>query len=261
MEQNSYQLPQQPSSRSSARRGMLFQGFYESSYVQRFWMVIGAIFTLMTLYGALSTFLFKTAAITVVGEGVMKMKPAEVSLIVTRVNTSQDVNIAINEGEAGMKILIDTATSLVGTDAEIRKSFYQLQPSVSQDVVAGKVSPIVRYQTANAFSIKTKNVEKVNELIKSLYRDGATTISNISFTSDDKGKTEQKARELAVKDAKEKASLIAKAGGKQLGRLVSITDDNVSPTSTVGTQGADTSALTLGDMEITKRVSLVYEIW
>jgi len=207
---------------------------------QKFWMVLGTLAAIIVGIWFVNTYVIRPSAITVVGEGKLSTKPEEVSLIVTRVDASSDIVGAIDQGEQSLNKLTATARTLA-TDAQIQKSFYRVSPSANG-----------QYIVANAFSLKTKNVSQLGSLIKSLYQNGATTISNVSFTSADKDETDQEARLLAVKDAKEKARMIAKSAGKRLGRLISITDDNVAPASSVSTGT---------NIDIVKQVSVIYEIW
>lgn len=216
---------------------------------QKFWMGMAVLILGYYGFSVFSATFFRSSPLTVVGVGRQSVKPEQVSFIVARASRGTDATSAINEGDAGIKVLIDTATSVGGEGTEIQRSFYQLVPTGTA------------FQVVNAFSVKTKAVDKINELVKSLYRDGATTVSNISFTSLNQKETEQKTRELAVKDARDQAKKIAKAAGKRLGRLLSISDDNAAAASTIGSSSDTASQTTLGSIDITKRVSVVYEIW
>jgi uncharacterized protein YggE len=105
----------------------------------------------------------------------LNVAPEKASFVVSRVNEARDAVSAINEGDAGIQSLIDTTRSIAGGAVEIKKSFYQIAQSGST------------YQVANAFSITTSEVSKINELVKTLYRDGATSLSTIGFTTADEG--------------------------------------------------------------------------
>lgn len=228
---------------------------------QRFWMGIALVIVGYFALGYVFSLLFPPASLSVLGEGSVSVTPEKASMIVTRVNSSRDATRSIDEGEAGIQVLIDSAKSVAGEDAKIQKSFYQLSPVPTQELVNGAVSVATIYQLANAFSVETTNVTRVNELVKTLYQDGATTVSNISFTTNNEIKTEQEARVLAVKDAREKAKQIAKSAGKRLGRMISIADDNLAASSTIGTGGDSAAKGSLNTIDITKRVQVVYELW
>ncbi len=213
---------------------------------QKFWMVIGVLGLVLVGWN----YMYRPTGLTVVGEGKLSVVPEKVEMIATRVTANPDVTKAIDDNGLGIKALMDIARGIAGADTQIQKSFYQVTPQSGQ------------YLVASAFSIKTSNVTQVNSLVKTLYQSGATSVTNVKFSASDQTATEQQARVLAVKDAKEKALKIAKAAGKRVGRLVSISDDNTVALSSVGTASVGTGTqISLGQIEIVKRVQVVYEVW
>jgi len=181
--------------------------------------------------------------------------PARVSMIVAKVNSSNDPLNAISDGEAAMKTLIDAAKTIGGEGTEIQSSFYTVTPSLA---ATGKV-----YQVANAFKVTISDPSKVSELIRTFYRQGASSVTNVSFAPLDQEKTGQQARVDGVKKAKEEALLLAKASGKRLGKLVTIMDDAGLAQSIVSTENGsqETTSGVPKTIDITKKVSVTYEIW
>ena len=98
-------------------------------------------------------------------------------------------------------------------------------------------------------------------MIKSLYIEGATSVSNVTFESTNKEEISQEARSLAVKNAKEEAKSIAKAAGKRVGKLISISDDNQEVSSTVTNINNQVDNANFSNVSIIKTVSVIYEIW
>lgn len=212
-------------------------------------MVLISLVFLYYAQAVIRVSLFPNSPLTVIGVGKLNVVPEKAIFIVSRVNEGRDAVSAINEGDIGLKSLIDITRSVAGDAVDIKTSFYQIAPTGTS------------YQVANAFSVTTTEVSKVNELVKSLYRGGATSLSAVSFTTADESKTEQQARELAIKDAKAQAQRIAKASGKRLGKLLSVTDDNAGASSAVGKDKGAASTQGMTDIEVTKRMQVVYELW
>lgn len=202
--------------------------------------------------------IIKPSTLIVSGVGKISTIPQSVSLVVTRTNVATDPAIAIDAGEAGLNTLINEAKEIVGTDAEIQKSFYTTSISSAQQNTSGQATIVKIYQISNGFKITFKDVSKTNELIKTLYSKGASSISSVSFLPADKDKTEQDARKLAFANAKIEADKIAKAMGKRVGRVLSFADDQAEASSTVSSSGG-----TFGteSIDIAKTVSVSYEIW
>lgn len=204
-------------------------------------------------------FFFQSAAITVIGNGKLQVVPAKVEMTVTRVDSSVDPVVAVNQGENNTKILIDESKVLLA-NPDVQRAFYQITPTV----VGGEKL----YQVVNVFKLTSFEPAKTSELIKALYTKGAVTISNISFLPDQQEDVTQEARRAALKDARAQGKRIAQAAGKRLGRIVAITDDfsQVSGTISSKEQGGnvvmtDFLAAAPEKIEVAKIVSVTYEIW
>lgn len=203
-------------------------------------LVIISIFSILTFFRSSKTI----STITVTGQSDISANPDTIKFVVTRVNTGADASLAIDDGNNGIDKLINISKELGGSDIEIKKTFYQI------------TSQTTGYSVANAFSVKTSNIDAIDSLIKKLYLNGATTISNVTFESNDIKNVEEKLRNDVYIDAKEKATRIAKSAGKHLGKAISITDDDTSITSTIEDVN-DTNKT----INISKSASVVYKIW
>lgn len=183
------------------------------------------------------------STVSVTGVADVIAKPDTVSFVVTNINLATDVPRGVAIGEVNIKKLIDVTKEIGGSDVEIKKTFYQVAEATSG------------YSIANAFSVKTKKVENTDSLIEKLYSNGATTISNVTFKSDDIKNVETQLRQKVFQDAKDKALRIAKSSGKRLGKIISITDDGTSNTSSIkDMQSGD------GMISISKSISVVYQL-
>ena len=203
-------------------------------------LIIISVFSILTFFRSSKTI----STISVTGQSDISAKPDSVKFVVTRVNTGKDVSLAIDDGTNGINRLITIAKELGGSDIEIKKTFYQI------------TSQSLEYSVANAFSVKTSNIENIDALIKKLYNNGATTVSNITFESKDIKNVEEKLRDNVYSDAKEKAKRIAKSAGKHLGKVISITDDDTNITSTIEDLKTNN-----GSVNISKSASVIYQIW
>lgn len=202
--------------------------------------------------------LFKPATLTVSGTGKISTVPQSVSMIVTRTNIAADPSQAIDAGESGLTTLINDAKNIVGSNADIQKSFYSTSLVSAQQNVNGQATVVKGYQIANGFKISFNDVSRTNELIKTLYAKGASSISSVSFTPADKDQIEQDARKLAIENAKQEAKKIAKTMGKRIGRMVSYADDQADASSTIS---SSQGSFGTESIDITKAVSVIYEIW
>jgi uncharacterized protein YggE len=223
--------------------------FRQMPFFYRF--LTGSLILIMAILAVafIPRILFKPALMTVVGQGEMEFTPTEVSMIVTSVSQNAQPAVAIDQGEANVKTLIDLAKKMGGEGVEIDKSFYQVQPTAG---VNG-----IEYQVANAFSVKVDNPTVATGMIKAFYNSGAITVTNVVFSSSDDKKLELEARKMAVKDAKMQARSIARASGKFLGRMLTIADDNLQAETNISKENLDGSSAS----SMSKAVSITFEVW
>lgn len=214
---------------------------------------VGLVVAVLALLYFVASVVMPKSSITVVGQGSYEFNPDQVSMIVSLVSTGTDPAQTINNGDVGIKVLLDAAKSIAGEGLEVKKAFYQAQPVTG---LAGAAN----FQVVNAFSLKFPQVDKASEMIKTLYANGATTVSNVSFSTKDERKIANEARKKAVDDARTQASSLARASGKRLGRMVAITDDNQGAGGTVANVAAGNDA-DLSNVSVTKTVSVMFYMW
>lgn len=87
---------------------------------------------------------------------------------------------------------------------------------------------IVGYTITQVVSVKVRDFSKTGDVLSGVVNNGANQVSSLTFTVDDPTAIQNQAREEAIKEAREKAEAIAKAGGFKLGALQSIDESGTS---------------------------------
>lgn len=129
---------------------------------------------------------------------------------------------------------------------------------------------ITSYTVNITLEVKTKDFEKINQVIDTATRLGANQIGQLNFIVDDERLEELKmeARKEAIEKAKEKAKEIAKAGGLKLGRIINIQENITTPFLPVyqerglgigGVEEETPTQIQPGETEITISITLSYE--
>ncbi|MEK7580217.1 MAG: SIMPL domain-containing protein [Patescibacteria group bacterium] len=127
---------------------------------------------------------------------------------------------------------------------------------------------IIGYNINQTVLIKIRDFDKIGDIMAGIIKNGANTISQLSFAVDDPTVFQNQARAEAIKKAKQKAESIATAGGFKLGRLLSIDESSYAPMPRMydgyggGIAKMESAAPTIepGSQEITANVTLKYEI-
>ena len=162
-------------------------------------------------------------------------------------------------------------------DKDIKTASYNLQPRyqyfscpVGKNSSAKPCPPaeIVGYSISQTVSVKIRNFEKAGEILSGVVQSEVNSVSELSFTIDDKTEIENQARQEAIAVAIKKAESIAQAGNFNLGKILSI-NENSSPVfyravksfgMSAGEDAAISPTIEPGSQEITISVTISYEI-
>lgn len=127
---------------------------------------------------------------------------------------------------------------------------------------------IVGYTVQQSVSVKARDFSKVGAMLADVVTSGANSVSQLSFVLDDPTEIQSQARTEAIQKAKVKAKAIAKAGGFELGKLLSIDEGNGPvPMYSYGMGSAKMEAtmapapaIEAGSQDVRVTVTLHYEI-
>lgn len=152
--------------------------------------------------------------------------------------------------------------------------YYECRVVYNTIGIATKPCPppeIVGYSINQTVSVKIRDFGQIGDTLSGVIKNGANSVSQLSFTIDNPDSIKNQARAEAIEKAKEKAKSIAKAGGFRLGKLLSI-EEGYYPqpiysyaTKAMGMGGAATDeaaapSIQPGSQETTVNISLRYEI-
>src|SRR3989344_4163561 len=162
-------------------------------------------------------------------------------------------------------------------DGDIKTVSYSLQPRyqyfscpVGKNSSAKPCPPpeIVGYSISQTVSVKIRNFEKAGEILSGVVQSGGNSVSELSFTIDDRTEIENQARQEAIVIAINKAESIAQAGNFNLGKILSINENSFpvfNQYKTLGIGGSEDFAASApviepGSQDVTVGVTISYEI-
>lgn len=160
---------------------------------------------------------------------------------------------------------------------DVKTQQYSIEPKYQYHSCPrdGGVCPppsIVGYTVRQTVLVKARDFGKIGDLLSGVVQNGANSVSELQFTIDDPTEVQNEARAEAIKKAKEKAELIAEAGGFSLGQLLAIDEsgapylmyERYSAMKTMGIGGgmdeAPSPTIEPGSQDVTISVTLRYEI-
>lgn len=206
----------------------------------------------------------KSDSFSVSGKGEVASPPdtALISLGVTAtgptVKASQDsLNTSINKVTDAVK------TAGIST-TDIQTQNYNLNPNYD----FGSGQKITGYSASSNLQVKVRDLSRVNTVLDAATSSGANQVGGIIFTIDNPIKFQDKARDKAITQAKNRAEAAAKAAGFQLGRIVNYSENlNGSPVPIpmmardIMAKTATSTELQPGSNTISVEVFLSYDIY
>lgn len=121
-----------------------------------------------------------------------------------------------------------------------------------------------QWRVDNSIEITLRNVDNANKLADVLTSTGATNVYGPNFRMDDTNKIETGLFDEAIKNAREKAEAIAKASGRNLGKVITVNEGNstagVYPMYALKDGMGGGAATEPGSATVSKNVTVVWEL-
>ena len=167
--------------------------------------------------------------ISVSGNGKVTVTP-DVAVIQLGIQ-AQAKTVADAQSQAA-KAMNDVMAALTGngvTQKDIQTQYFNIQQTTTYDNVKQQ-QIITGYEVSNVVSAKVRDVTKAGSVIDAVTAAGGdlTRVNSIQFSLDNPAAATDKAREMAMADAKDTATQLAKLAGVTLGKPISISENNTS---------------------------------
>lgn len=211
--------------------------------------------------------------ITAHGVGQVIANPDIAKFYFTVSDEADDANVAQQKmAQKAQKAIIKLKLNNI-EDNDIKTTSYNTHPKYSRpdcdkfgnchssQVVAG-------YKSSETFLVKVRDIKKAGEILSAISQ-YASEVSGLTFEIDDMEKIKAKAKEEAIKKAKEDAAMIAKNLGIKLGKVTAYyeEDQNYVPYRTEMAMSAKVkdyasvaAPIQSGEKNITYKVSITYRI-
>ncbi|HYJ82293.1 MAG TPA: SIMPL domain-containing protein [Allosphingosinicella sp.] len=151
-------------------------------------------------------------------------------------------------------------------DRDIQTSSINLYPDYRQDA-QGNNPQIVGYRASNEVSVRFRDIAATGKILDALVAQGANQINGPMLTIDKPEAAMDEARTQALANARARAELYAKALGKRVGRILSISEAGASYAPPVimmrqAARGnvADSTSVDPGEQSVTVSLSVSFEL-
>lgn len=122
-----------------------------------------------------------------------------------------------------------------------------------------------QWRVNNSVEITLRNIDQAAKLADMLTNSGATNVYGPNFSMDDTTKVETSLFDKAMKNALEKAEVVAKASGRNLGKVLTVTEGGssggIGPMMNMAKDGMGGGvSVEPGSSTVYKSVTVVYEL-
>lgn len=160
--------------------------------------------------------------VSVTGTGRVVVMPDRFVFNVGVQSIGPNVQDVVNQNNAKVASVIAALQKAGAKKEDIQTSNFNIWPQ--QEHVEGRPGGIVAYQVSNNITVRSSRVEEAGRLLGVAVGAGVNNTSGISFEVADPARGRDEGLKNAVDDARAKASLLATAAGRALGRAISITE-------------------------------------
>jgi hypothetical protein len=219
-----------------------------------------------------------TNTISISGQGEVFAIPDTATFSFTVSETGKDVASAQTKATAKTNDTIDYLKEQGIKEIDIKTTDYSVNPQYewsNQICTSNGYCPpgrqtIIGYEVSQTILVKIHDTDQAGTLLSGVGSRGVSNVSGLNFTVDDEDALKAEARDKAIKQAKEKAEVLAKSLGVSIVRVVSFNENNyggpVPMYAKMETMAADAGGMgaapqiPTGQNKITSDVSVTYEI-
>jgi uncharacterized protein len=161
------------------------------------------------------------SSVSVQGTASLDVKPDAVTFSVGVESRSGGVADAFHVNAKKVDSLLSALKEKGVTPGEIQTSYLDLSPLTSKGRPAG-------FKVVTLVTVRRKDVASAADLLEAALSAGANQVGGLSFYVSDRALFRQQGLELAFRDARSKAETLAGLAGRNLGRVVCVSDESRS---------------------------------
>lgn len=252
--------------------------------------LLTAIFTVILWYG-LNAFIYqswnlaqnnasRSQPFTAQGTGTATAAPDQAQVLFSIAKTAPKLQDAQNQANTSTNTIVADIEKLGIAKKDIQTSNYNSSPNYENSTSGTMMiyppqqnnQTIISYTVEENITLTITDNTKVNSAIDTITNDGAENISGPNYTFSDamQQSLQNKARIMAIADAKQKAQTIANAAGIHLGRVTSVQENSggypipmqpIMMNSKAVAVGSAPTQINQGQNTVTDNVTLYYETW
>jgi len=204
--------------------------------------------------------------VTVSGTGRATLTPDRFTFTVGVQSVAPTVDDAVAENNKRVQSVIAALKRAGVTDKDIQTSNFNIWPQ--QEYGEGRLPRILGYQVNNSVTVRSTKIADAGRFLGVAISAGVNTATGLNFEVADPARGREQGLRAAFDDAKAKASVLAKAAGRTLGRALVISEgvqQNTPPPYPMKAMAMEARAaqdvpVEAGTQELTFTVTATFEL-
>lgn len=161
-------------------------------------------------------------SVSVSGTGRSSVTPDRFSFNVGVQTVANTVDDAVSQNNKRVAAVLAALKAAGAQEKDIQTSNFNIYPQ--QNYQEGKPPQILGYQVTNSVTVRSAKVADAGRLLGVAIAAGVNTSSGINFEVADQTRGRDQGLQAAFVDAKAKATVLAKAAGRTLGRVLTVSE-------------------------------------
>lgn len=208
--------------------------------------------------------------ISVSGSATVRVKPDEIFLTIGVHSRGSVLEEATNDSTRRIQDALQILKKYGVPESNIQVNFIQVEP-LHDGLDRSRTAPLA-YASRKSLNVRVVEIPKFDPMLAELFAAGVNQVENIEYRNSDMRRHRDKARELAVTAAREKADALAGQLGVRRGKPVKISEEgatnawawrggsrqsqfqNVMVNSPAAATGGDDGGPALGQISITAQI-------
>lgn len=159
-----------------------------------------------------------TPTVDVTGEGTVRVVPDEVTINIRVENTGENTKTLKKQNDATINEVLKFLNSMNIESKDVRTEYMNLTKNYDYN------SKTYTFAANQSLSVKLRDLEKYESVMKGLIDTGINRIDGVEFTSSNKPALESQARKKAIENAQMKAKEYASVLNQTIGKAISISE-------------------------------------
>ncbi|MEZ4662759.1 MAG: SIMPL domain-containing protein [Caldilineaceae bacterium] len=206
--------------------------------------------------------------ITVVGEGVVSIKPDIAKTTIGVETIKATVKEASDENQQILAQVLDALKAAGIADKDMQTAGFNIYTEQFFPPDAGpQGEPQSRYHVTNQVQVTIRDIDKVGDVLDAAIEAGANSTYGVEFRLDDQEAARSDARALAIESANAKAAELATLTNVTVGQVLSVSEVignspffSAPSAQAYGLGGGGGTPISAGELQLTMQVQVTYAL-